>query len=353
VNLPAARHIKETTAMRLTFNVLLSRRRTVGAAGASALLAIASAGAAFAQQPDAAAQYPNHPVRIIVPSSPGGGTDILARLLAKKLGESMGQPFVVENRAGAGQAIGIDVVSHAAPDGYTLLMAASAIVLNQVLSKKTPYDTMRDFKPVSLVSTVSNVLVVNPALPVKTERELIDYARSHPGALNYSSAGNGTSPHLSMELFRSMAGIKMTHVPYKGTGPATVDLLAGQVQLSMPNILTAMPHIRAGTLRALGVTGPRRAGALPDVPTIAEAGLPGYESVQWYGMLAPAGTPAAVVNKLQAEIVRAVHSPEIQAAMASEGADPVGSSADEFAAFIRSEIAKWTQVVKTAGIQQE
>ncbi|MDQ6882269.1 MAG: tripartite tricarboxylate transporter substrate binding protein [Pseudomonadota bacterium] len=340
--------------MRATFDVLLARRRTVRtAAAALALLAVLCGGAAFGQQPAAASQYPNRPVRIIVPSSPGGGTDILARLLARKLGESLGQPFVVENRPGAGQALGIDVVSHAAPDGYTLLMAASAIVLNQVLSKKTSYDTVRDFTPVSLVSTVSNVLVVNPALPVKTQRELIAYAQSHPGELNYSSAGNGTSPHLSMELFRSMAGITMTHVPYKGSGPATVDLLSGHVQLSMPNILTVMPHIKAGTLRALGVTGPRRAGALPDVPTIAQAGLPGYESVQWYGVLAPTGTAAAVVNKLQTEIVRAVQSPEIQAAMASEGADPVGSSADEFAAFIRGEIAKWTLVVKTAGIQQE
>jgi tripartite-type tricarboxylate transporter receptor subunit TctC len=340
--------------MPATFDVIVPRRRAVSAAAASlVVLAVLCGGAAFGQQTVAATPYPNRPVRIIVPSSPGGGTDILARLLARKLGDSLGQPFVVENRAGAGQALGIDVVSHAAPDGYTLLMAASAIVLNQVLSKKTSYDTVRDFNPVSLVSTVSNVLVVNPALPVKTEGELIAYAQSHPGALNYSSAGNGSSPHLSMELFRSMAGITMTHVPYKGSGPATVDVLSGQVQLSMPNILTVMPHIKAGTLRALGVTGPRRARALPDVPTIAQAGLPGYESVQWYGVLAPAGTPAAVVNKLQVEIVRAVQSPEVQAAMASEGADPVGSSADEFAAFIRAEIVKWTQVVKTARIQQE
>ena len=340
--------------MRATFDLLLPWRRTFQVtAVAVALLAVLSGGAAFGQQTPAGGGYPNRPVRIIVPSSPGGGTDILARLLAKKLAESLGQPFVVENRAGAGQALGIDVVARAPADGYTLLMAASAIVLSQVLVKKASYDTGRDFAPVSLVSTVSNVLVVHPALPVKTERELIAYAKAHPGALNYSSAGNGTSPHLSMELFRSMAGITMTHVPYKGSGPATLDLLSGQVQLSMPNILTVMPHIKAGTLRALGVTGPRRAAALPGVPTVAQAGLPGYESVQWYGVLAPAGTPAPVVNKLQAEIVRAVQSPEVQAAMASEGADPVGSSADEFAAFIRSETAKWTQVVKAAGIQQE
>jgi tripartite-type tricarboxylate transporter receptor subunit TctC len=297
--------------------------------------------------------YPTRPVRIIVPSSPGGGTDILARLMAKKLAESMGQPFIVENRAGAGQALGIDVVARAPADGYTLLMAASAIVLNQVLSKKTSYDTVRDFAPVSLVATVSNVLVVHPSLPVKTEAELIAYAKAHPGTLNYSSAGTGTSPHLSMELFRSMAGITMTHVPYKGTGPATVDVVAGQVQLSMPNLLTAMPHIKGGTLRALGVTGPRRATGLPNVPTIAEAGLPGYESVQWYGLMAPAGTPAPIIARLQAEIAKSLASPEMQAAMANEGADAVGNKPQEFAAFIRSEIDKWSKVVKAARIEQD
>jgi tripartite-type tricarboxylate transporter receptor subunit TctC len=329
--------------MPITRSIFLLRAATAGAC-------LLAGSAALAQS---TGDYPNRAVRIVVPSSPGGGTDILARLLAKKLADSMGQPFVVENRAGAGQALGVDVVSHAPADGYTLLMAASAIVLNQVLSKKVPYDTVRDFTPVSLVSTVSNVLVVNPSLPVKTEKELIEYAKANPGKLNYSSAGTGTSPHLSMELFRSMAGITMTHIPYKGTGPATVDVVAGQVQLSMPNILTAMPHIKGGTLRALGVTGPRRAAALPDVPTVAEAGLPGYESIQWYGLLAPAGTPAALVNKLRAEVVKAIQSPEVQAAMANEGADPVGNKPEEFAAFIKTEIDKWTKVVKTAGIQQD
>ena len=311
------------------------------------------AGAASVQAQAQTSAYPTRPVRIVVPSSAGGGTDILARLMAKKLAESMGQPFIVENRAGAGQALGIDVVARAPADGYTLLMAASAIVLNQVLSKKTSYDTVRDFAPVSLVATVSNVLVVHPALPVKTEAELIDYAKAHPGLLNYSSAGTGTSPHLSMELFRSMAGITMTHVPYKGTGPATVDVVGGQVQLSMPNLLTAMPHIKGGTLRALGVTGPRRAIALPNVPTIAEAGLPGYESVQWYGLLAPAGTPAPLVARLHAEIAKSLASAEMQAALTNEGAEAVGNKPEEFAAFIKSEIDKWSKVVKTARIQQD
>jgi len=312
---------------------------------------LASAASVQAQAQTSA--YPTRPVRIVVPSSAGGGSDILARLMAKKLTESMGQPFIVENRAGAGQALGIDVVARAPADGYTLLMAASAIVLNQVLSKKTSYDTVRDFAPVSLVASVSNVLVVNPTLPVKTEAELIDYAKARPGVLNYSSAGTGTSPHLSMELFRSMAGITLTHVPYKGTGPAVVDVVGGQVQLSMPNLLTAMPHIKAGTLRALGVTGPRRATALPNVPTIAEAGLPGYESVQWYGLLAPMGTPAPLVARLHAEIAKSLASPEIQAALTNEGAEAVGNKPEEFAAFIKSEIDKWSTVVKTARIQQD
>ena len=312
---------------------------------------LASAASVQAQAQTSA--YPTRPVRIVVPSSAGGGTDILARLMAKKLTESMGQPFIVENRAGAGQALGIDVVARAPADGYTLLMAASAIVLNQVLSKKTSYDTVRDFAPVSLVASVSNVLVVNPTLPVKTEAELIDYAKARPGVLNYSSAGTGTSPHLSMELFRSMAGITLTHVPYKGTGPAVVDVVGGQVQLSMPNLLTAMPHIKAGTLRALGVTGPRRATALPNVPTIAEAGLPGYESVQWYGLLAPMGTPAPLVARLHAEIAKSLASPVTQAALTNEGAEAVGNKPEEFAAFIKSEIDKWSTVVKTARIQQD
>jgi tripartite-type tricarboxylate transporter receptor subunit TctC len=316
-------------------------------------LVISALLAASASTQAQSSDYPARPVRIIVPSSPGGGTDILARLMAKKLAESMGQPFIVENRAGAGQALGIDVVARAAPDGYTLLMAASAIVLNQVLSKKTSYDTVRDFAPVSLIATVSNVLVVHPSLPVKTEAELIAYAKANPGTLNYSSAGTGTSPHLSMELFRSMAGITMTHVPYKGTGPATVDVVAGQVQLSMPNLLTAMPHIKGGTLRALGVTGPRRATGLPNVPTIAEAGVPGYESVQWYGLMAPTGTPAPIVARLQVEIAKSLASPEMQAAMANEGADAIGNKPQEFAAFIKSEIDKWSKVVKAARIEQD
>ena len=313
------------------------------------LLALALIVAAAVAQGTA---YPAKPVRIVVPSSPGGGTDILARVLAQKLSESQGQQFVVENRSGAGQVIGIEAVARSAPDGYTLLMAASAIVINEVLYAKPPYDTLRDFVPVTLGASLPNILVVHPALPVKSVRELIALAKARPGQLNYSSAGSGTSPHLSMELFRLMAGITLTHVPYKGTGPATVDLVAGQVQLSMPNVLTALPQIKGGKLRGLGVTSAKRATGLPDIPAIAET-LPGYEAIQWYGLLAPAGTPREIVNKVQAETARILVLPEVKARLAADGADAVGNRPEEFAAYIRTEIAKWGKVVKAGGIKLE
>ena len=307
-----------------------------------------AAGLAVAQAP----AYPVKSVRLLVPSSPGGGTDILARVLAQKMGETFGQQFVVENRPGAGQVIGIEAVARSAPDGYTLLMAASAIVINEVLYAKPPYDTLRDFAPVTLGASLPNILVVHPALPVKSVRELIVLAKTRAGQLNYSSAGSGTSPHLSMELFRLMAGITLTHIPYKGSGPATVDLLAGQVQLSMPNVLTALPHIKGGKLRGLGVTSGKRATGLPDIPAIAET-LPGYEAIQWYGILAPAGTTRDIVGKLQAEIARILVLPEVKDRLAADGADAVGSRPVEFAAYIRAELAKWGKVVKTGGIKLE
>ncbi|HEX4328234.1 MAG TPA: tripartite tricarboxylate transporter substrate binding protein, partial [Burkholderiales bacterium] len=312
-------------------------------AGLAACMLLAAA--AQAQAP----AWPARAVRIVVPSSPGGGTDILARLMAQKLSESLGQSFVVDNRPGAGQVLGSDIVAHAAPDGYTLLMAASAIVLGQVTSKKSPYDVARDFAPITLVADLSNVLVVHPSVPANSVAELIAYAKAHPG-MNYSSAGSGTSPHLSMELFRSMAGITLTHVPYKGTGPATMDLVAGQVQLSMPNILTALPHVKSGKLRALGVTGKRRTSSMPTVPPIGEAGLPGYEALQWYGLLAPAGTPPAIIASVQAQVAKSLVLPEVRERLATDGADAVGSKPEEFAAYIKTELDKWGKLVKTANI---
>ncbi len=317
---------------------------------ASAVMLVSCAGTALAQSTGAA--YPAKAVRIVVPSSPGGGTDILARVLAQKLAEGLGQQFVVENRPGAGQVIGIEAVARSAPDGYTLLMAASAIVINEVMYAKPPYDTLRDFAPVTLVASLPNILVVHPALPAKSVRELIALAKTRPGQLNYSSAGAGTSPHLSMELFRLLAGITLTHVPYKGTGPATIDLVAGQVQLSMPNVLTAQPQIKSGKLRALGVTSGKRATGLPDIPAIAES-VPGYEAIQWYGLLAPANTPRDAVARLQSELARILQNAEVKARLAADGADAVGNRPDEFAAYVRAEKDKWAKVVKSANIKLE
>lgn len=296
--------------------------------------------------------YPAKPVRVIVSLAPAGGMDTAARLVAQKLSERLGQQFVVENRPGAGQVIGIEAVARSAPDGYTLIMAASAIVINEVLYAKPPYDTLRDFAPVTQAASLPNILVAHPALPVKSVRELIALAKTRPGQLNYSSAGSGTSPHLSMELFRLMAGITLTHIPYKGSGPATVDLVAGQVQLSMPNVLTALPQIKGGKLRGLGVTSSKRATGLPEIPSIAET-LPGYEAIQWYGVLAPAGTARDIVGKLQAEMARILVLPEVKERLAADGADAVGSRPEEFTAYIRSELAKWGKVVKSGGIKLE
>jgi tripartite-type tricarboxylate transporter receptor subunit TctC len=292
--------------------------------------------------------WPAKPVRIIVPTSPGGGTDIVTRVLAARLTEVFGQSVLVENRPGAGQVLGTEFVARAAPDGYTQLMAASAIVLNQVLARKPPYDTLRDFVPVTVAATLPNVLTVHPSLPVKSVKQLIALAKARPGMLNYSSAGAGTSPHMSMELLRSMAAVDIVHVAYKGTGPATADLLAGHVQLSMPNTLTAAPHLRSERLRALGVTSLKRAAGLPEVPAIAEAGLPGYEAIQWYGLFVPAGTPRDAVNRMQSETAKALQAPDVAKRLAADGAEAGGMSPDAFAAYVKSEIEKWSRVVRDA-----
>lgn len=321
--------------------------------GAAAAVFATVCAAALLPAAALAQAWPVKPVRIIVPTSPGGGTDIVTRLLAQKLTDVFGQPVLVENRPGAGQILGTEFVARSAPDGYTQLMAASAIVLNQVLAKKPPYDTLRDFAPVTLAASLPNVLTVHPSLPVKTLKDLLALARAKPGALNYSSAGSGTSPHMSMELMLSMAKIDITHIAYKGTGPATTDLLAGHVQLSMPNTLTAAQHLRNGRLRALGVTSAKRAAGLPDVPSISEAGLPGYEAIQWYALFAPAGTPREAVTRMQAESARALQAADMRERLAADGAEPGGSRPEEFAAFVKAEIDKWSRVVRTAKLTLE
>jgi tripartite-type tricarboxylate transporter receptor subunit TctC len=300
-----------------------------------------------------AQQYPARSIRLVVPSAPGGGTDISARILAPRLSEYLGQQVVVDNRPGAGSMIGGEIVARAAPDGYTLLMGISTLAINPSLYRKVPYDTAKDFSPVSQAVSLSNVIVSHPSLPAKNVKELIAIGKAKPGQLNFASAGIGTSPHLSMELFLVMAGLKMTHVPYKGSGPAAVDTVAGHVMLMAPNMLTALPYIRTNRLRAYGVTGAKRSPGATDIPTIAEAGVPGYEAVQWYGVLAPAGTPRTVIDRLHAETVKALQQKDVRDKLATDGAEPVGSTPEQFAAYIRSETEKWAKVVKAAGIKPE
>src|SRR2546428_4354518 len=295
--------------------------------------------------------YPSRPVRIVVPSPPGGGTDIVARVLAQHFSRAFGQPFFVENKAGAGTMIGIESVARAAPDGYTLLMVPSTLALNSVLYKKLSYDPVRDFAPITLAATAPNVLVVNPSLPVRSLAEFIAMAREKPGKLSYGTPGIGTSPHLSMELLKSMAGIDLQHVPYRGTAAAVTDVIGGQIAATFANALTAKPQVDSGRVRALAVSGPRRIEALPNVPPVAEAGVPNYEAMQWYGLLAPAGTPAPIVARLNAEAVRALQSDDMKEKLAADGAQPLGSTPAEFAALIRSELDKWTKVARAASIE--
>jgi tripartite-type tricarboxylate transporter receptor subunit TctC len=297
--------------------------------------------------------YPTRTVRIIVPQSAGGSTDQVARPLAQQLGKTLGQSVIVENRPGAGSVIGTDAVAKAAADGYTLLAVAASFAISPSLYKQLPFDPVRDFAPITMVSALPNVLVVQPATAVRSVQELIATAKARPGQLNYASSGIGTGTHLSMELFKHLTGTQMVHVPYKGGAPAVNALLAGEVQVNFATISTALSQVQSGKLRALAVTSPQRVAALPEVPTIAESGVTGYEHVSWIGLLAPAKTPTAIVSKLAAESARAAHSPEVAASLAREGAVPVGNSPEEFAALIRTEVGRWGDVVKAAGIKAE
>jgi len=307
----------------------------------------------FLGNANAQTDYPIRPVKVIVPSPPGGGTDILARVLAQHLSKALGQPFFVENKAGAGNMIGIEFVAHAPADGYTVLVVPSTLALNSVLYKKVPYDPVRDFAPVTLAATAPNVLVVNPALPAKSLAEFIALAKAKPGALSYGTPGIGTSPHLSMELLKSMAGIDLQHVPYRGTAAAVTDVIGGQIAVTFANALTAKPQVDAGRVRALAVSGPKRIEALPAVPPVAEAGVPGYEAMQWYGVVVPTGAPAPVIARLNVEAVKALQSDEMKEKLALDGAQPVGSTPAEFAALIRSELEKWTRVARAARIEPQ
>ena len=297
-----------------------------------------------------AQDYPTRPVRIVVPFAPGGPNDIIVRLVAQKLTETWSQPFVVENRPGAGGNIGTDFVAKAAPDGYTLLSVGPGSLIINPLIGKVPYDTARDFAPVTLMARAPNALVAHPSLPAGSVKELIELARSQPGRVNYGSGGNGSTPHLAGAMFAAMAGVALTHVPYKGTAPATADLIGGQVQIAFLGIPSVLPHVKSGKLRVLAVTGKRRSPELPGVPTVDEAGVPGYELSPWYGLLAPAGTPRAVVVRLGDEVSRVVRASEMKEKLAVQGAEVTGGSPEEFAALIRADTSTWSRVVKDARI---
>jgi len=312
------------------------------------LLAVA---AAFASTVSAQS-YPAKPIKLVAPSTPGDAPDVIARLVADKLSTALGQQVVVENRPGAGGVVGSDYVAKAAPDGYTLIMGnAGSHGINAAVYAKLPYDIQRDFAPVSQVAVAPNVMVINPSLPASTVAEFIAYAKANPGKLSYASGGNGSSAHMSMELFKSMSGIDIQHVPYKGSSPALTDVVSGQVAAFIGNMPPTVPLIKAGKLRALAVTTKSRSALMPELPTIAEAGLPGYETVAWFGVLAPAGTPPEIVHRLSAEIARIAKSPEVGEKLVAMGAEPVGSTPEEFKAVIDRDIAKWKPLAQKVNIK--
>ncbi len=329
--------MKLCTALRLPFAAFI----------ASVLLTFGPA------QAQTGESYPSKPVRLILPFPPGGATEVLGRLIAERLTAGLGQPVVVENRGGAGGNVGAEAAAKSAPDGYTLVLVAPSLAISPSLYTKLNYDPVKDLAPISLVGTVPNVLVTDPKLPVQNLSEFIALAKSKPGGMNFGSGGSGTSNHLGGELFNIVAGVKLVHVPYKGVNLAMNDVLSGRIQLVVIGVPIAAPHIKAGRLRALGIVAPQRSPILPDVPTVAEAGLPNFEVTTWYGVLAPAGTPRPIINRLNAELVRAMHAPEMKERLASIGTDPKTSTPEEFADYIRQEIAKWGKVIREAGLKAD
>ena len=317
---------------------------------ALALLAMVSALPVWAQSP----AWPTKPLKLVIPFPPAGATDTLGRTLAQKLGDALGQPVVVENKPGAGGGIGSDAVAKAPADGYTLLMATTSThSIGPSLNPKLAYNAEKDFVPVVWVANSTNILVAALNVPATNVAELVAYAKAHPGQLNYASSGNGTIVHLTGELFSSMAGIKMTHVPYKGTALAVPDLMSGQVSIMFDNIVSALPYIKGGKLKALGISGAKRSPLVPDVPTVAESGVPGFVSDTYFGVFAPVGTPREVVTRLNTAINRILESPDFRDKLAALGAEPAGGSSDRFATEIRGETTKWAKVIKDAGVKIE
>jgi len=323
------------------FRTPLGRRPWIGLA--CAVACVAASGLAMAQD------YPNKPVKLVVPYPPGGPTDIVARVVAQKLQEQMGQPFVIDNKPGAGANTGAEAVARSTPDGYTLLVATTAHAINPSLFSKLSYQLLKDLAPVSQLTSGPLVIVANPALPAQNIQELIALAKGKSGGLNFGSSGNGQSTHLSAELFSAMAGIKMSHVPYKGSAPALTDVMAGQTDLMFDTMLSAMPHVKAGKLKALAITSSQRSPVAPHLPTVAESGLPGYEAIAWNGLLAPAGTPKEVVARLNAELKKVLENPDVRQRFEAQGFAASWNSPATFGSFLQAEVDKWAKVVQVSG----
>jgi len=313
--------------------------------------ALAMVNGARAQPAD---PFPSRPIRIVIPFVPGGANDVIGRIVGIKITEAHGQQVVIENRGGAGGSLGVEIASKAPPDGYTLVLGNIAnLAVNPTLYRKLGYNPLTDLQPITLIAKVPTILAVHPSLPAQNVLELIALARKRPGQLTFGTGGSGSGSHLTMELFKLQTQLELVHIPYKGVGPALIDLLAGQITMSFGAVPGVLPYARSGRLRALGVSGPKRIAVLPDLPTIAQAGVPGFESTLWYGLLAPAGTPMPIVNRLHATLTRALQSADMKERFAAEGSDPVGSTPQEFHAFIKSEIERWAVVVKVAGMKAE
>jgi tripartite-type tricarboxylate transporter receptor subunit TctC len=310
---------------------------------------VASLCAALAVTPSFAQDFPNRPVRVIVPFSPGGAVDGPTRVVAQELSKRLGQQVVIDNRPGAGATIGTDAVAKSTPDGYTLLLASQTNAISATLYTKLSFNPIDDFAPISLIGREPGVVVVHPSLPVKTVQELVELARSQPGQIDYASSGNGSGQHLFAAQLFSMAGVKLNHVPYRGSGQATTDLIAGVVKVSVPGLAGMLPHIRSGKLRALAITGSHRSPQLPDVPTLAESGYPGYSAYVWLGLLAPKGTPTAIIDLLNREVVAALGTPEVKGYMTNASIEPLGSTAAEFGAYFRAEKDTWARVIQATG----
>ncbi|GAA4333118.1 tripartite tricarboxylate transporter substrate binding protein [Pigmentiphaga soli] len=333
-------------------SVLQSRALRSAGAGLCALWLAAAATSAAAADSKSAANYPSRPVRVIVPFAPGGGADVIARLVFAKLQARLGQPFVIDNRGSAGGIVGTDAVAKAAPDGYTLLLGQTGPnAINPSLFNKMPYDPIRDFAPVIQLTAYPYVIVANPKVPVKSLKDLIDQSKAKPDSFTFGSAGTGSSGQLAGELFMRTVGIKMTHVPYKGAGPALSDTLAGNISLTFGDIAASTPLVRAGQLRALAVTGPKRTPLLADVPTVAESGYPGFDAQAWHAVYAPAGTPKPIIDKLNTELAAVLKDPEIQERFAKDGIEAVGKSPEDFARYTKEEVDKWGATVRAAGIK--